>query len=841
MAEAERLAGLGRPSQAIHRLQSPGLAHPTPQVKQKLLAKFPPLPQQTPPADGLQMPPPPFIAVGDVVKAIRSFRVGVGPGPDGLRADFLKALIGHDEDEGILPLYRDLVQLLADGLAPTYLRPWLGGGQLIGIGKVDAKGSPIPLDQDARPIVMGLTWRKVVFKCTLAADKATIRARLWPSQLAVGVSCGGEIMVHAARHWLHYRKGNDQFVLLQKDIRNAFNEVLPHEFLRDAQSHAPASAKFAAYCYGQPTHLVYEGQLQTCSRGQQGCPIMGPLFCLTRQRMTEEARRLSARPSPEFEPAFADDAFSGGLIDDVYEAFRHELQLAHNYGLHVDPAKCTLYLLAGDSFRGDVSKFQALGVRVVSGTDITMLKVPIGDSSGHLHEFHQQKLHEFDDLCSSLESLPHTHVGFYLFSQGATFSKLQWWCRTTPRSLIGPLLQDFHDRQKQTCESMIGTSLSSHQWTQAKLPTKLGGLGLVAPRTEIGMDVVSLADVGFLASHRQCIGHIQELLPGFPSSFASTYEGPAIQHLAACLPLLASSFHDPLAPIAHRDVMNQIHQHVHKGLMNQFDVSGQARLASFSAPVADAWLKTAPSWTQDTFLSNAAFRDTISMRLGSKIFDDGLACSFCQQNLDPQGHHCLSCMSQGHKQQMHTTFRNVVYRLVLRAGARPSLEPEALLPDSPQTRPADVLLVSLPDVPQSSWRRFPRLALDCAITSPFQPAALRASAAATLAAADRYADLKRKHHDMATRCARHNLGFEPLILESTGGLAAETTRLLQALCTLVDRREGRAGGCTWHDLTVRLSIDLQRGIHGACSKQRSVTASGPALSEVGSAFLATCC
>ena len=74
--------------------------------------------------------------------------------------------MGHEDDEGILPLYRDFVQLLADGLAPTYLRPWLGGRQHIGIGKVDQQGAPIPLDQDARPIVMGVTWLKVVFKCT---------------------------------------------------------------------------------------------------------------------------------------------------------------------------------------------------------------------------------------------------------------------------------------------------------------------------------------------------------------------------------------------------------------------------------------------------------------------------------------------------------------------------------------------------------------------------------------------------------------------------------------------------------------------------------------------------
>ena len=265
--------------------------------------------------------------------------------------------MGHEDDEGILPLYRDFVQLLADGLAPTYLRPWLGGRQLIGIGKVDQQGAPIPLDQDARPIVMGVTWRKVVFKCTLAMDKPRIRTRLMPSQLAVGVSCGGEIMVHAIRYWLKHRRANNQFVLLQKDIRNAFNELLPHEFLRDAQQHAPASACFANYCYGRLTNLVYEGEVKICSRGQQGCPFMGPLFCLMRHRMTEEARRLRSRPAPEFEPAFDDDAFSGRHIDDFYEAFRQVLQLAQKYGLHVDPAKCSLYLLADDQFRGDVSRF----------------------------------------------------------------------------------------------------------------------------------------------------------------------------------------------------------------------------------------------------------------------------------------------------------------------------------------------------------------------------------------------------------------------------------------------------------------------------------------------------
>ena len=151
------------------------------------------------------------------------------------------------------------------------------------------------------------------------------------------------------------------------------------------------------------------------------------------------------------------------------------------------------------------------------------------------------------------------------------------------------------------------------------------------------------------------------------------------------------------------------------------------------------------------------------------------------------------------------------------------------------------MIVSLPDVQQSSWRRFPKLALDCAITSPFQTSTLRTAASTQLTAAERYTDLKRKHLDMQQSCARHNVGFEPLVLESTGGFQGETAVLLQSLAKLVDSRENLPAGQTWEQLQERLSIDLQRGFHGACLKQRQRWGLlAPSFTEVGAAFRATC-
>ena len=131
-----------------------------------------------------------------------------------------------------------------------------------------------------------------------------------------------------------------------------------------------------------------------------------------------------------------------------------------------------------------------------------MLKASMGDSPAFVRDSHRQKLQEFDSLCAMLEALPHIHVAYYLFRCGGTVSKLQWWCRTTPRTHLSALLQDFHNRQERTLETFLGSPLINQQWAQAKLPTKLGGLGLVSTCAEIGLDVVSLA-VGFLASHRR--------------------------------------------------------------------------------------------------------------------------------------------------------------------------------------------------------------------------------------------------------------------------------------------------------------------------------------------------
>ena len=112
-----------------------------------------------------------------------------------------------------MSLLAEFVQKMADGQVPNALRPWLAGGTLVGVGKVAKDGSPVPLDRDARPIVMGQVFRKLVGKCLYRMDLSSMRQRLLPTQLAVGLSNGAETLVHACREWIGRNRDREDVVL----------------------------------------------------------------------------------------------------------------------------------------------------------------------------------------------------------------------------------------------------------------------------------------------------------------------------------------------------------------------------------------------------------------------------------------------------------------------------------------------------------------------------------------------------------------------------------------------------------------------------------------------------
>ena len=83
---------------------------------------------------------------------------------------------------------------------------------------------------------------------------------------------------------------------------------------------------------------------------------------------------------------------------------------------------------------------------------------------------------------------------------------------------------------------------------------------------------------------------------------------------------------------------------------------------AFAAPWADGWVRTSPSHAFDTYLSNAAFYDILSMRLGRQIFKGDTECPRYLQPQDSFGYHIFTCHMLGVKSILHNMIRDEIYR-----------------------------------------------------------------------------------------------------------------------------------------------------------------------------------
>ena len=113
----------------------------------------------------------------------------------------------------------------------------------------------------------------------------------------------------------------------------------------------------------------------------------------------------------------------------------------------------------------------------------------------------------------------------------------------------------------------------------------------------------------------------------------------------------------------------------------------------FQAFAADRWVRTSPNHAFDTCLSNAAFYDILSMRLGRKILEGGTACLRYPQPQDSFGYHIFAYHIFGRKSILHNMIHDEICRTLQGGNLHGRLDSNHLLPDSPGQRPADILKI----------------------------------------------------------------------------------------------------------------------------------------------------
>ena len=476
---------------------------------------------------------------------------------------------------------------------------------MVGIGKDDK-----PLSEDARPLVVGETWRRLAAKVALRGEKlqdpeTDLAGFLQPNQCAIGVKAGAEIIIHTLRQWCERHKNNTEMAALKKDKENAFNAADEHEFLHACHEHLPGCAELAEWCYGDPVNLVYHGRLVTSYKGQQGCPLMMPMYCVMQQKLrqlTPSASRLSIKAD------YADDGIDGGSLKNRWNTLQEEIALADRFGTKFNYDKMKLYLLAGDFFNSDnsstdekfrenmdmLANFRGLGIEIDYSQNISFMKVPIMGSQEFIDEFIQKKLHELTKTLDVLVELPNPHVAHYLLRQAAGVCKVQYFMRTTPVDMIRALFEGFDQTQKQVFEQLVGMELDETQWTQAQLPIKLGGCGV--------RSAIEGADAAYIMSRAMTLEPCQKVDRRYISEGDTEDEifvalGGAVRRVNMKLPpeqqlgdvgSMSCEISDIKKKylLLNRWVEDETAKRLHDNAM-QWD---KARLNSVKAPRAGAWL-----------------------------------------------------------------------------------------------------------------------------------------------------------------------------------------------------------------------------------------------------------
>ena len=125
------------------------------------------------------------VSVEEVAKAITSFPNGSAGGPDGLRPQHLKDLVGPATGGGghsLLSALASFVTLVLAGRTPPSICPFFFGATLIALEKKDG---------GVRPIAVGCTLRRLAAKVASGRVLEDMAALLAPRQLGFGVKGGG--------------------------------------------------------------------------------------------------------------------------------------------------------------------------------------------------------------------------------------------------------------------------------------------------------------------------------------------------------------------------------------------------------------------------------------------------------------------------------------------------------------------------------------------------------------------------------------------------------------------------------------------------------------------------
>ena len=186
--------------------------------------------------------------------------------------------------------------------------------------------------------------------------------------------------------------------------------------------------------------------------------------------------------------------------------------------------------------------------------------------------------------------------------------------------------------------------------------------------------------------------------------------------------------------------------------------------------------------------------------LGAPVYPSSGPCPACQKPSDRHGDHALACGTAGERIARHNHIRAALFQVAASANLAPRKEENDLIPGT-NARPGDVYI--------PKWTGGKDTALDVTVVSPLLPTRVKDSAATpghTLSVA--FSD---KCRNTFQACARENIRFIPLPVETLGGWHDKAADQIRKLARASARNTGREEEEAIRHLFQRLAVLLVQG------------------------------
>ena len=412
---------------------------------------------------------------------------------------------------------------------------------------------------------------------------------------------------------------------------------------------------------------------------------------------------------------------------------------------------------------------------------IQILGAPIGDVI-FCAKFLAQKWAKAVRLLSQVAEVGSIdpQIALLLLRQCASFCKLVHVARSTPPSLVSEGLALFDGEVRCHFSDCVGIDASDADWQQVQLSLSRGGLGL--RRLELHYSAAYLASVIKTSN--------SDPLDEFSRQAVSIYNSLVPQASS----LSDNSFLE--SESSQKKLSAGIENH-------QFDQScatstpaNRARLLSASSRHASSWLAVIPSRGLNLCMEPDEFQVAFKWWIGMDTSPEQRCPHRHDHQLDPLGHHAVTCKGGGDAVIRHNALRDVFAQLCHRAHLGGPLEiGYGSGGDFSNSRPADFLV--------PNWTLGKPAAFDLTVVSPLNSNTL-IEAGATSGSAAGKAEV-RKHNANDPKCRELGWVCIPLAVESYGCWGEEAhssfSRLAARLALQLQCSKSKATTTIYRDLT----------------------------------------